>query len=185
MRERVLILGDGGSGKSTFAVKLGAALGLPVTHLDLLRCDTTFQGVSAEVHQQRHDALLAAEKWIIEGHPRGYAWLTGDPLDSPTSIARMEACDTVVFLDYSPLLMLWRSYLRSLSPAHDDAIPAQARYEFNRYHLRRAWDFRRHLRPHILRELDRLRTQGKRVIVARDDRQTTLALAELSRRASS
>lgn len=184
MLERILILGDGGSGKSTFAVKLGAALRLPVTHLDLLRCDTTFQGVSATVYQTRHDALLAADKWIIEGHPRGYAWLTGDPLDSPTSIARMNACDTVVFLDYSPWRMLWRSYLRSFSPAHDDSIPVQARYEFNRYHLRRAWDFRRHLRPHILQELRRLEAQGKKVIVARDDRQSELALAELTRRAS-
>jgi len=181
--KRVLIIGDGGSGKSTFALKLGTALNIPVTHLDLLRCSDTFQRVEAEVYRRRHDAVLAQGEWIIEGIPRGYPWVPddSDPLGSPTSRQRLKDCEAVVFLDYPPLRALWRSLRRSRAhPEGDSTIPKQARFEFNRSHIRCTLDFYFRLRPRILIELKSLQGQGKIVIIAGDDEQAAGALASLT-----
>lgn len=41
---RVLVIGSGGAGKTTFAKRLGAATGLPVVHLDSTHAIERFLG---------------------------------------------------------------------------------------------------------------------------------------------
>ena len=85
---RILILGCPGSGKSTFARRLGARTGLPVVHLDNIwwRADGTH--VSREEFNRALDLLLRGEKWILDGNY------------GRTMEVRLRACDTVIFLDY-------------------------------------------------------------------------------------
>ncbi len=181
--QRILIIGDGGSGKSTFAIKLGAAKNIPVTHLDLLRCDDTFTPVAPDVYRRRHDAVLRQDRWIVEGIPRGY-WETlndDSPLNSPTLRQRMNGCDAVVYLDYSPPLTLWRSWRRSLDyAASRTAIPEHARYRFNLFNIKRTLIFYFWIRPELQKALSVLRSSGKLILVASDDRQLESALARLT-----
>lgn len=172
--QRILIIGDGGSGKSTLADKLEATLKITATHLDLLRCDDTFELVESDVYLRRHDAVLGQERWIIEGIPRL-------PLDSPTALRRLRDCDAVVYLDYSPLVTLWRSWRRSADREADGtAIPRSARYRFNAFNVYRTLIFYCRVRPQILRDLKVLRSAGKLVLIARNDAELEGAHARLT-----
>ena len=87
MLQRILIVGCPGSGKSTFARRLQECTGLPLYHLDLLywRADKTT--LPREKFDEALDALLAEERWIIDGN------------FSRTMERRLQRCDTVFFLD--------------------------------------------------------------------------------------
>ena len=84
---RIIVLGCSGSGKSTFARKLAEVTGLPLIHLDNIwwRADRTH--ISREEFDRRLDAVLSADRWIIDGDY------------SRTYEVRILACDTVIFLD--------------------------------------------------------------------------------------
>jgi adenylate kinase family enzyme len=179
--KRILIIGDAGSGKSTVACRLGAALNIPVTHLDRLRCEDTFDGVEPEVYRRRHEAVLARECWIIEGIPKAGARDGSALLGSPTARRRLAACDTLIFLDFPPLLTLWRSLRRSRERSVlSAAIPKAADYRFNLFNLKRTLYFRFWMRPRILRELRGLQDGEKLVLIASSDAQLESIVERLS-----
>jgi adenylate kinase family enzyme len=93
--EKFVIIGPPGAGKSTLARKLGHLLNIKVIHLDRVFWQ---RGWKEKPRDERIDILqnLAAEKqWIIEG-----SYLN-------SSEPRLEAADTIIFLDMFPLLCLW------------------------------------------------------------------------------
>jgi len=92
--KRVIIIGCPGSGKSTFARKLQSVTGLPLHHLDLIYWKPDRTIVPREEFLEKLHQIMAQEQWIIDGN---YA---------STMEMRMQACDTVIFLDYPPELCL-------------------------------------------------------------------------------
>lgn len=99
---RVLIVGSGGSGKSTLARQLGARLGVPVVHLDQHYFSPGWTEPSPDDWATTVNRLLAAEAWVMDGNYGG------------TMEHRIAAADTVVFLDRSRWLCLWRVLVRWL-----------------------------------------------------------------------
>lgn len=87
MFQKVIIIGCPGSGKSTFARALRDLTGLPLCHLDMLYWNKDKTTVSREVFDERLQAVLEQEKWIIDGN------------FSRTMERRLSACDKVFFLD--------------------------------------------------------------------------------------
>ena len=63
--KRILIVGRGSAGKSTFAKALGKKLGLPVYHLDQHFWKAGWE--HREDMHGIHSGLIANDKWIIEG----------------------------------------------------------------------------------------------------------------------
>lgn len=94
MMERVLIIGNCGAGKSTFAKALAQKTGLPLVHLDKLYWHGDWEHLSRE----EFDAVLQPElehpRWIIDGN------------FSRTLPHRMQYCDTVFYLDIPTLTCL-------------------------------------------------------------------------------
>ena len=86
--KKVIIIGCPGSGKSTFAKALHEKTGLPLFHLDLMYWNADKTIVEKPVFRQRLSDAMAGEEWIIDGNY------------GSTMELRLQACDTVVFLDY-------------------------------------------------------------------------------------
>lgn len=136
---RVLIIGNSGAGKSTLARRLGAKLGLPVIHLDVLfwkpgwveRDDAEFEARIAEYQ--------TTEAWISDGDFGG-SW----PL-------RMRAADTIVWLDLPPWLCLLRAIGR-VWRYRRDARPDMAegcRETFDPAFYRFILGYNRNVRPRL------------------------------------
>ena len=92
--KKAIIIGCPGSGKSTFARKLQDISDLPLYHLDMIYWTPDRTIIPKEEFLEILSEILAQEQWIIDGN---YA---------STMEMRMQACDTVVFLDYPPELCL-------------------------------------------------------------------------------
>lgn len=91
-----MIIGNGGSGKSTLAYQLGKALNLDVVHLDSIYWKRGWIPLTGSELRALLERLVAQESWIIDGH-------FGDTLK-----IRMQAADTIIFLDFPLALCLLR-----------------------------------------------------------------------------
>ena len=86
--KKIIVIGCPGSGKSTFARALHNKNGIPLYHLDMMYWNADKTTVEKSVFLERLFAVLKKDEWIIDGN-------YGSTLE-----LRMEACDTVIFLDY-------------------------------------------------------------------------------------
>ena len=100
---RVVLVGPGAAGKSTLAVRLGEITGLPVIELDKLFWRPGLAATPRDQWAAIQRELASQESWIMDGDLGPY-----DVID-----VRLEAADTVVFLDFSPLRCAWRAIRRS------------------------------------------------------------------------
>ena len=104
MNKKIAVIGCPGAGKTTFAIKLGKALCLPVVHLDKTYHDSTRW--SKDLGEKRiawreHVVKLAAQsRWIIDGNYRS------------TFQERFKQADLIIFLDYPARISLYRAFKR-------------------------------------------------------------------------
>lgn len=152
--QRVNVVGTSCSGKTTLARAIGRRLGLPHTELDALFWGPAWTPVPDELFRRRVSEAAAGQSWVIDG---GYSTIR------PIVWAR---ADTIVWLDYSMPLVLWRWARRTV-------IRIRTRQEFwpgsgNRESLRNAfrsdgllwWILRTHRR--------RRRTMARAMVARRD-----------------
>lgn len=102
--QRVVIVGPGAAGKSTLAARLSQITGLPVIELDKLFWQPGLVATAPDTWAAIERDLVAQESWIMDGDL--------GPYDSTPQV-RLEAADTVLFLDFSPLRCAWRAIRRS------------------------------------------------------------------------
>lgn len=86
--KKVIVIGCCGSGKSTFARHLHACTRIPLFHLDQLNWNADKTTVEKTVFLKRVKEVIEKDTWIIDGN-------YGSSMEM-----RMQACDTVFFLDY-------------------------------------------------------------------------------------
>ena len=86
--KRIMIIGCPGSGKSTFARALAKKTGLPLHYLDMMYWNPDRTTKPKEEFRTALRETVRLPEWIIDGN-------YGSTLE-----LRMEACDTVIFLDY-------------------------------------------------------------------------------------
>ncbi|MGH6958096.1 MAG: hypothetical protein ACREEW_15635 [Caulobacteraceae bacterium] len=102
---RIAIIGLTGSGKSTMAKALGAALGLPVIELDAINWQPGWRDLKNDDPAQfarRVEAVIQKPRWVTDGN---YSVVL------PRILAR---ATTVVWLDYGRPLIMGRVIRRSL-----------------------------------------------------------------------
>jgi adenylate kinase family enzyme len=153
---RVMIIGSVGVGKSTLGTALGAALGLPVIHLDLLVWQPGCQTIPDDEFIPIHRELLAREVWLIEGVG---PWQTWDE--------RAAVADTIVLPDYS-LWQAWRWTLRrqvGYALGRRPISPPDCPLLWMTWKmLHWIWIYHREMRPAIMTLADRERTRGKTIL---------------------
>jgi adenylate kinase family enzyme len=99
---RILILGRTGSGKTTLARELAAAIGVPHVELDSLYFGPAFSTVPLPVLQERTSAAISGDRWVTDGNKaavRDLVW---------------PRADTVIWLDYPLRVSLWRLGKRAI-----------------------------------------------------------------------
>src|SRR4051794_28473366 len=94
--ERILILGRTGSGKTTLARQLAAALHVPHIELDSLYFGPDLSTAPLPVLRERTSAAVAGERWVTDGNKRAVRDLV------------WPRADTIVWLDYPFLVSVWR-----------------------------------------------------------------------------
>lgn len=94
--KKIVIIGSPGAGKSTLARELGDILKIEVIHLDRYFWEPAWKEKPRENRRQILRELVQKDHWIIEG----------TYLD--TSDIRLNAADTVIFLDMPNWLCFWR-----------------------------------------------------------------------------
>ena len=92
---RILIIGNAGSGKSTFAGKLAQKTGLPLVHLDKIWWCGHWEHISREEFDKLLQEELDKSQWIIDGN------------FNRTLPHRLSYCDTVFFFDLPRFVCLW------------------------------------------------------------------------------
>ena len=100
--ERILILGRTGSGKTTLARELAAAIGVAHVELDALYFGPDFSTAPLPVLRARTSAAIAGDRWVTDGNKsavRDLVW---------------PRADTIVWLDYPVVVSLWRLGKRAI-----------------------------------------------------------------------
>lgn len=100
--KRVVVIGSGGAGKSTFSRKLSEATGIEVIHLDGLYWKPNWQKTPAEEWERTVAGLVKRESWIMDGNFGG------------TREMRIRAADTVIFMDPPRRVCMYRVLKRAI-----------------------------------------------------------------------
>ncbi len=85
---KIAVIGCPGSGKSTLSKKLNKITRIPLYHLDLMYWNKDKSNVGREILIERIQAVIDGDSWIIDGNY------------GSTMELRINACDTVIFLDF-------------------------------------------------------------------------------------
>lgn len=147
--KKILVIGNSGSGKSTFARKLHRATGLPLFHLDLLWHLPDKTNISREEFDTRLEEILALKEWIIDGNYQR------------TLQRRITACDTIFLLDY-PVEVCLAGVAERIGKDRPDMPWQETKFdpEFRQWIL----DFPNTQLPDVYRLLDQYRDQ-KQIII--------------------
>jgi adenylate kinase family enzyme len=104
-RRRIAVVGTSGSGKTTMARRLARQLGVPHVEIDALYWEPNWTPAPREVLRQRVAQALGGETWTTDGNysaVRDIVW---------------GRADTIVWLDYSLPVVLWRVITRTMRRA--------------------------------------------------------------------
>ena len=166
--KRVLVIGSGGSGKTTFAKQLAARTGLPLIHLDQLFWSPGWVPTPDPEWDRTIAELSAREAWIMDGNY------------GRTLAPRLAAADTVIFLDLPRLVCTWRIFQRQIRyagrtrPDSAPGCPEKLTWEFVSW----VWTYPERRRPGVMAQLDVMRA-NKRVVILRSQAEVNRFLESL------
>ena len=100
--QRILIVGTTGSGKTTLAQKISAALSIPHIELDAIHWQENWEPLPVDEFRKRVSQALTQSTWVVDGNyskVRDITW---------------QHADTVVWLDYGLPRVLFQLLKRTL-----------------------------------------------------------------------
>ncbi|OFD42377.1 DNA topology modulation protein [Bacillus mycoides] len=152
--KKIILIGSGGSGKSTLAKQLGNKLKIQVYHLDALFWKPNWVGVPREEQRTVQHDLIKEEKWIIDGNYGG------------TMDIRINAADTIIFLDIHRTICVYRAFKRIVQYRNKTRpdMGAGCEERFDLQFFKWIWEYPKSKRPAILKRLDQF-NKDKRIII--------------------
>lgn len=144
--KRILVIGSGGSGKSTLSQKLGSILDLPVIHLDTYFWNANWVPKPNDEWDKIVDHFTNDEHWIIDGNY------------SRTMDIRIKRADVIIFLDLPRLLCIYRiikrrvMYHKKSRPDMNDECPEKLDWEFVKW----VWNYRKRSRMNTIKKLEQI-----------------------------
>ncbi|TMK52543.1 MAG: topology modulation protein [Actinobacteria bacterium] len=165
--ERVTIVGCGGSGKSYVAQELGRLLDLPVIHMDAVYFDDHWNPLPMERFEAVQREFVAAPRWVIDGNYNS------------TVQVRLEAADTVVFMDLPTRVCLWGILSRQLRHGRGQNEQTGVYNRITGDVLRYVVGYRWKMRPRVLAKIHR-HASGAALIMLTSRRQTRHFLRQVA-----
>jgi adenylate kinase family enzyme len=144
--KRAVVIGCSGSGKSTFARRLGDVTGLPVTHIDQLFWQPGWVQTPKPLYLERLSAVVAQERWIIEG------------VNPSTLDLRLPRTDLLIWLEHGRFGCLWRVARRvatSYGRVRPDSAPGCPERFPDREFLTYIWTYETRIAPRIEAAIDK------------------------------
>lgn len=108
--KKILIIGSCGAGKSTFAKRLHNVLGVKVIHLDQCYWKSNWTRTEKEEWESKTREFIEGDEWILDGNYRS------------TLDLRLSQADTVIWLDFSPLICYYRTLKRRFKKNRVDKL---------------------------------------------------------------
>ncbi|OOQ92957.1 DNA topology modulation protein [Bacillus cereus] len=166
--KKIILIGSGGSGKSTLVKQLGNKLKIQVYHLDALFWKPNWVGVPREEQRTVQNDLIKEEKWIIDGNYGG------------TMDIRINAADTIIFLDIHRTICVYRAFKRIVQYRNKTRpdMGAGCEERFDLQFFKWIWEYPKTKRPAIVKRLDQL-NKDKRVIILKTPSEVQRFLKEV------
>ena len=158
-----MIIGSGGSGKSTLSRKLGQSTGLPVFHLDKYYWNPGWIETEHDEWIKKYNQLIMQKSWIIDGN-----YIS-------TMDEGIKEADTVIFLDINRLICLYRvikRIIKNFGKSREDmaqGCPEKIDFEFFKW----VWTFPIHSRPQILEKLKLPSNKDKKIIILKNRKEVS------------
>ncbi|MEO1260641.1 MAG: AAA family ATPase [Bacteroidota bacterium] len=163
--KKIMVIGCGGSGKSTLSKKLHAITGLELIHLDQIFWKPGWVELPKEEWIKKNKQILAEKPyWILDGNY------------SSTMDMRINKADTIIFMDTPTVVRLFRVIKRVVQnfgrsrPDMPANCPERISFQFLHYIL--FYNLTR--RPVILKKLEMVRDKKNVYIIS--DKKSKLAL---------
>jgi adenylate kinase family enzyme len=158
--DRIAIVGCSGGGKSTLARALGAALDLPVVHLDALFWKPGWVESDREAFRLAVERAAAADRWVIDGN------------FTTASALRFARADLILWIQLPMWLCLWRAFWRAarafgeVRPDLAPGCPEKIDFAFYGY----IWSWNRATAPKMRAAIE-AHGASPRLMVLRSDRE--------------
>lgn len=138
--KRILVIGSGGAGKTTFAKMLSQRLTLPLIHLDAHYWKPGWIKTPTDIWNLKVKELCTESEWVMDGN-------------FVSSLAlRLKRADTVIFLDFGRVLCTYSVVKRLVSHwgrVRDD-MGEGCKESFDLEFLKWVWNFPSSSRPRVI-----------------------------------
>ena len=104
---RIVLLGNIASGKSTLARRLSRARGIPHIEIDQHYWQPDWSIAPSDTYNRHHDDAIAQDNWIIDGGG-----------DLPSIQRRVERATELILLDFPIWVHFWRAAKRQMAWAN-------------------------------------------------------------------
>jgi adenylate kinase family enzyme len=151
--QRILVLGSSGSGKTTFAIRLGQILNIEPIHLDACFWKPGWVNTPKSEWREIVSSLVQQDSWIMDG-----------TYESTLDI-RIPAADAIILIDRSRWGCLWRILKRKATVDDLRRPDAVAGQKLDLAFLRYIWQYPKVTQPFVFDEIRRFGPQKMSFVV--------------------
>ncbi len=160
--KKIMVIGCPGSGKSTFSRALHEITNIPLFHLDMMYWNSDRTTVEKGVFRKRLSDAIQQDEWIIDGN-------YGSTIE-----LRLQACDTVIFLDY-PLEICLEGIRERRGKVRSDMPWVESEDEEDADFIEFIKSYNSQSRPEITELLDKYSYKNIYIFKSRDEADKFLA----------
>lgn len=157
--KKIIVIGSPGAGKSTLARKISELTGITLHHLDRIHWMPGWKPIEDDRFVEKQQKIFSDKSWIIDGNYQ------------TTLNLRIEAADTIIFLDLPRRLCLYRALKRStlLRNVERKDMAEGCTEKVNMDFLKWIWNYRKRERPKTVEALSK--SLEKNVIILKSSKE--------------